>query len=179
MNDTLKTVCFVIALLSALFEANSTLNPVNGGIKIELDNATASTVNFTVTNDYVANSSVIYPVSAHTTNVVSVGSETNNGFYDVTVTANADSAFVRRFLGRVETYVAPVVSGGDMLADGTFQFSFSGPAGQPYRVLATTNLLDAASWVTVLSGIFGPQSAVFAETNVSSPPARFYRLASP
>jgi hypothetical protein len=66
-----------------------------------------------------------------------------------------------------------------MLADGTFQFTFSGPAGQPYRILATTNLQDTASWVAVLSGIFGAQPAVFIESNVSSRPARFYRLASP
>jgi phospholipase C len=160
-------------------EAISILNPVNGGIKIELDNATASTVTFSVTNGYAANGSAIYPVPAHTTNVLSVGSETNNGFYDITVNASADSLFLRRFLGRVETYVAPVVSGGKMLADGTFQFSFSGPAGQPYRVLATTNLLDVVSWVVVRSGTFGTQPVVFTETNVASLPARFYRLASP
>jgi phospholipase C len=159
-------------------EAASLLNPVNGGIKIELDNATASTVTFTITNGYTSGS-VAYPVSAHTTNLVNVGSETNNGFYDVTVTASADSAFLRRFLGRVETYVAPFVSGGDLLPDGTFQFSFSAPAGQPYRILATTNLLDPASWVAILSGTFGPQPVLFTESNMSSRPARFYRLASP
>jgi hypothetical protein len=159
-------------------EAASILNPVNGGIKIELDNATASTVTFTVTNGYTSGSAA-YPVTSHTTNILNVGSETNNGFYDITVTASADSVFMRRFLGRVETYVAPVVSGGKMLADGTFQFTFSGPAGQPYRILATTNLQDAASWVAVLSGLFGAQPAVFTESNVSSRPARFYRLASP
>ena len=98
---------------------------------------------------------------------------------DDTFTATADNSFLRRFLGRVETYVPPVVSGGKLLADGAFQFSFSGPAGQPYRVLATTNLPDAASWVAILSGIFGPQPVLFTETNVSSRPARFYRLSSP
>ena len=158
-------------------EAVSIFNPVNGGIKIELDNATASTVTFALTNGYIAGSAS-YPVPAHTTNLVNVGSETNNSFYDVTVTASADSLFLRRFLGRVETYVPPTVSAGKVLADGAFQFSFSGPAGQPYHVLANTNLLDSASWTAILSGIFGPQPAIFIETNASRP-ARFYRLASP
>ena len=154
-------------------------NPVNGGIKIELDNPSSSSVTFVLTNGYAANGSASHPVPAHSTNVVNVGSETNNGFYDVTVTASADSLFVRRFLGRVETYVPPTVSGGKLLADGIFQFSFSGPSGQPYKVLATTNLVDAASWVVVLSGTFGTQPALFTETNVFAGPARFYRLASP
>jgi phospholipase C len=159
-------------------EAVSVLNPVNGGIKIEMDNATAASVTFTLTNGYAGTSST-YPVAAHTTNLVNVGSETNNGFYDVTVTASMDSLFVRRFLGRVETYTAPSVSPAKLLASGALQFSFSGPAGQPYRVLATTNLMDSASWATLASGIFGSQPISFTETNLYARPARFYRLASP
>ena len=159
-------------------EAVSILNPVNGGIKLELANASSATVSFTVTNGY-ALSSASYNVPAHTTNVVNVGSETNNGFYDVTVTASADSAFVRRFLGRVETFAPPTLTGGSLAANNTFQFSFSGPASQPYHVLATTNLLDPASWVAVQSGVFETQPGVFTETNVFAHSARFYRLASP
>ncbi|HXU79142.1 MAG TPA: phospholipase C, phosphocholine-specific, partial [Methylomirabilota bacterium] len=71
-------------------EARSILNPANAGIGIELENASSSAVTFVVTNGYALNSSLSYPVPAHTTNVVNVGSETNNGFYDVTVTASAD-----------------------------------------------------------------------------------------
>jgi len=95
------------------------------------------------------------------------------------VTASADVAFIRRFLGRVEAFAPPTVSGGRMMPNGAFQFSFNGPASQPYRVLATTNLSDAASWVVVMSGSFGSQAGVFTETNVFSPSARFYRLVSP
>jgi phospholipase C len=160
-------------------EAVSILNPVNGGLKIELDNATASTVTFAVTNGYVANSSVNYNVPAHGTNVVNVGSETNNGFYDVTVTASADAAFVRRFLGRVETYVPPTLFGSEVLTNGALEFSFSGPLGQPYHVLATTNLFDPASWVVVLAGNFGPEPTVYTEANVLTRPVRFYRAVSP
>ncbi len=160
-------------------EAFSILNPVNAGVRIELDNATASTVTFAVTNGYAANSSVNYNLPAHTTNVVNVGSETNNGFYDITVTASADAAFVRRFLGRVETYIPPRLFGGTLQTNGTIQFSFSGPLGQPYHVMATTNIFDPASWVAVLSGNFGPEPTVYTEAIILAEPARFYRAVSP
>ncbi len=84
-------------------EAAGWLNPSTGGLEVTLANATASPVTFTVTNGYVANGQTNYTVPANTTNVVSAGSETNNGFYDLTVTASADNLFLRRFLGRVET----------------------------------------------------------------------------
>ena len=84
-------------------EAVSSLNPSTGGIEVTLANATASPVTFTITNGYVANGLTTYTVPAGTTTVISGGSETNNGFYDLTVTASADSLFLRRFLGRVET----------------------------------------------------------------------------
>src|SRR5438046_229601 len=95
-------------------ETVSIFNPVNDRIKIELDNATTSTVTFTLTNDYTAESAS-YPVPAHTTNLVNVGSETNNSFYDVTVTASADNLFLKRFLGRIKTYVPPTISANKML----------------------------------------------------------------
>ncbi len=160
-------------------EALSVLDPVNGGLKLQLMNMSASAVTFTVTNGYFANSSAAFNLSAHTTNLVNVGSETNAGFYDVTVTASADSAFVRRFLGRVELYAAPTVTPGSLLANGSFQFTFSGPAGQPFSVLAATNLLPSASWVTVSSGTFTTVPAVYTESGIYARSGRFYRVTSP
>jgi len=84
-------------------ESVAYLNPGTGGLEVTLANATASPVMFTVTNGYFANSLTNYTVPANTTNVVSAGSETNTGFYDLTVTASADNLFLRRFLGREET----------------------------------------------------------------------------
>jgi phospholipase C len=160
-------------------EAVSLLNPVNGGIKISLANSSSSSVTFAVTNGYLRNGSANYVVPAHTTNLVNVGSETNNGFYDITVTASTDAAFIRGFLGRVETYVPPVLSGGKLLTNGTFQFSFSGPLAQPYHVMATTNLSNPAAWISVQSGNFGTEPTVYTEPNISTPAARFYRVVSP
>ncbi|HVU99906.1 MAG TPA: alkaline phosphatase family protein, partial [Verrucomicrobiae bacterium] len=335
-----------VTLDALKIEAVSYVNPGNAGIKIELVNSSVATVAFTVTNGYTISSGT-YVVPAHSTGIISPGSESNDGYYDVTVTASADPGFVRRFMGRVETvapgdslvssknpcdvgdsvtftftahgygtpsgtvqfsangaptgspeplvngtasftipsfgcdnasiaavysgdlfntattntllqvvstpppvitlngsdpmtnwlgtpfldpgataenlcaeplpvttnqvvnssiagqysvqYIAgnpgllatntrtvwvvqeipPTVSAGQMLESGQFQFSFSGPATQPYRVLATTTLMDSDSWIEVASGAFGDQAAVFTETNVPAQSARFYRLVSP
>ena len=84
-------------------EATGFINPVIGGIKILLANTSASAVTFTVTNAYVAGGLVSISVPANSTNIFNVSSETNGGFYDVTVTASADAFFLRRFMGRVES----------------------------------------------------------------------------
>ncbi|EEF57643.1 phosphocholine-specific phospholipase C [Pedosphaera parvula] len=160
-------------------EAVSVLNPANAGIKIALANSSSTAVTFTVTNGYVVAGSANYIVPAHTTNLINVGSETNNGFYDITVKASADAAFVRRFLGRVEAYVTPMVSGGKLLTNGAFQFSFSGPLAQPFHVMATTNLSNPSSWVSVMSGTFGTDPVTYTETNPSAQSARFYHVVSP
>jgi phospholipase C len=160
-------------------EAVAVLNPSNRGITIQLINFSSSSVTFSVTNGYVAASSVNYSVPAHTTNFVNVGSETNNGDYDVTVKSTADSLFLRRFLGRVEAYTPPTLSGGMVTTNGAFRFSFSGPSGQPYHVLMTTGLEEPANWEPVLSGIFSADPVFYTEENPASEAARFYRVVSP
>jgi phospholipase C len=160
-------------------EAVAVLNPVNRGVGIQLQNSSSAAVTFVLTNGYSVNGSNSYLLAAHSTNLVNAGSETNNGFYDMTVTASADAAFVRRFLGRVEAYTLPRVTSQSVAADGSFQVSFTGPAGQPYRLLATTNLLDAAGWVSLAASTFGTEPVVYTDSNASSRPMRFYRVSSP
>jgi Flp pilus assembly protein TadG len=79
----------------------------------------------------------------------------------------------------VVTPVPPVISSEVMLSGNNFQLTFSGPEGQPYRVLATTDLTQPDSWSVIGTGVFGTDPAVFTDTNVLSQPARFYRVASP
>jgi hypothetical protein len=162
-------------------EAISILSPTNGSIAIALENLSSSAVTFSLTNGYTT-STGSYSVPAHSTNVVNVGSETNNGLYDVTITASADSTFVRRFLGRVETiaFVAPTIFFNPTPINNNFQFNFSGPAGQPYRVLVTTNLTAGSNWQVISTGIFGNTTANFTEaSSITSQPVRFYRVVSP
>ena len=162
-------------------EAISILSPTNGGIAIALENFSSSAVTFGVTNGYTTQTGS-YSVPAHSTNVVNVGSETNNGLYDVTITSSADSAFARRFLGRVEVIpiVAPSVFFNPTAVNTNFQFNFSGLTGQSYRVLVTTNLAAGSSWQVISAGIFGNATTNFTETNsITSQPMHFYRVVSP
>jgi len=57
--------------------------------------------------------------------------------------------------------------------------TISGPAGQPYEVMTTTNLAQPGSWTVISTGVFGAVPAVFTDTNVHSQPVRFYRGVSP
>jgi O-acetylhomoserine/O-acetylserine sulfhydrylase-like pyridoxal-dependent enzyme len=66
-----------------------------------------------------------------------------------------------------------------MLSGGNFQLTISGPAGQPYEVMTTTNLAQPGSWTVTSTGVFGAVPAVFTGTNVRSQPVRFYRGVSP
>lgn len=75
--------------------------------------------------------------------------------------------------------VPPVISGGTMLNGGNFQLTFSGPEGQPYKVMTTTDLTQSGSWTMISTDVFGAVPAVFTDTNAPGQPARFYRAVSP
>jgi phospholipase C len=165
-------------------EAVSILNPTNGGCAIALQNPSTSSKTFSLTNGYTSQIAT-YVVSSHSTNVVNIGSETNNGLYDVTVTSTADALFLRRFLGRAEIVPAVVVRPPTVLfnptvASGNFRFSFTGPSGESYKVLMTTNVADIGSWQVASYGIFGNGAGTFTETNsIGNDQTRFYRMVSP
>ncbi len=64
-------------------------------------------------------------------------------------------------------------------AGGTFQLSFSGPAGNNYRVWASTNLA-LATWTLLTNGLFGVSgTATFIDTTATNYPVRFYRISVP
>ncbi len=74
--------------------------------------------------------------------------------------------------------IAPIVSVPEPPVDGQFRFSFSGPSGQTYRVLASTDLTaPLADWIVLTNGTFGAVPVAFIDTTAL--PQRFYRLTSP
>ena len=63
---------------------------------------------------------------------------------------------------------------------GHFQLTFSGPVGQTYEVLATTDLAQPQSaWIVVASGVFGGTKVVFTDANTAAYPGRYYVVKSP
>jgi Carbohydrate esterase, sialic acid-specific acetylesterase/Bacterial Ig-like domain (group 3) len=81
--------------------------------------------------------------------------------------------------GQTVNYAPPTISGSTSLAGGGFQMTFSGPAGQTYQVLSSTNMaLPLASWTPVASGTFAGSAVTY--TNAAPTDAqRFYRVKSP
>jgi hypothetical protein len=73
--------------------------------------------------------------------------------------------------------LTPALSGISRAA-GAAQLSFSGPAGQNYKVLATDDLtLPLNQWTVLTSGTFGTDPVTFMDSSVHQ--RRFYRIVSP
>jgi hypothetical protein len=74
----------------------------------------------------------------------------------------------------------PAISGGVVASGGNFNLTFSGPEGQPYKIVMSSDLSQPVdAWQPVASGMFGSVPVVFADTNVASQTLRFYRVVSP
>ncbi len=86
-----------------LVEVTSGIDPNGGVLTVAMQNLTASTVVFTVTNEYPTGGPWTYNVPAGTivTDTFPVVAN-NSGWYDLTATASNDSLFVRRLAGHIE-----------------------------------------------------------------------------
>jgi hypothetical protein len=77
---------------------------------------------------------------------------------------------------------APTLSGYGPLSGASFPLTFSGPSGQSYQVLSSTNVtLPLASWTVLKSGTFGvggPTSTNYTDTSATNK-QQFYRIQSP
>jgi hypothetical protein len=82
-------------------------------------------------------------------------------------------------LSVVQVAIPPVLSGIVTLRGTSFSMSFSGPSGQGYTVLMTTNLaLPLARWTSLTNGTFGASPVGFTDTGATNA-ARFYCIESP
>jgi len=76
--------------------------------------------------------------------------------------------------------VPPALSGATLLGGGGFQLTFSGPGGQTYEVLTSTNLLLAmTNWTVLTNGTFGASPVTVTNSVAPGSPAGYYRIASP
>ena len=78
------------------------------------------------------------------------------------------------------TAPAPAIEGLQSSTGDGFGFWFSGPAGESYSVLASTNLsLPADEWTMVHAGTFGFVPVLFSWTNLLNDARRFFRISLP
>jgi hypothetical protein len=74
---------------------------------------------------------------------------------------------------------APVLSGFGAKSGSSIPLTFSGPSGQTYKVLASTNVaLPISSWMQLSSGTFGASPVTYTDTSATNG-QRFYRITSP
>ena len=77
----------------------------------------------------------------------------------------------------------PVLTGGKILAGGTFQMSFTAPGGLSFAVLSTTNLaLSLEKWTVVGAASETPPASgqyQFTDLSTTSSVSRFYRVSTP
>ncbi len=117
---------------------------------------------------------------ASTANPLPTGTLTQTTEYQAVVqsgvcgTANSSVATVN-----VNALVAPSLTGALILNATTIQLTFSGPQGQSYEVLESSDLLQPVSrWNVLTTGTFGAGAATYNDTNATDQ-ARFYRITSP
>ena len=102
------------------------------------------------------------------------------GSYSVLVTGSGGSvtSIVAQLTVTNQALVPPTMQGGQVVAK-TFKFSFSGPAGQTYRVLAASDLTAPVNtWTVLTNGTFTADPVVFVDPSATLP-QRFYNIASP
>lgn len=74
--------------------------------------------------------------------------------------------------------VPPTLRINGSLSSGSFPLMFSGPNGQPYEVLTSTDVsLPLASWTLLMNGTFGAAPVAYTDTTATNS-ARFYRVVS-
>jgi len=153
------------------FEITSLINPATESLTLGLMNASASPVNFTVNDSRYAGTNWIFNVApaSFTSNTFFV--LTNNGWYDLTVTADADTNFVRYLAGHVENgsfsfTEFPAIVGNTLVAStNTLTDPTNPPISSIYDVINQTiaqNLLATAStnFLPLNIGCFGTNCAL-------------------
>jgi autotransporter-associated beta strand protein len=79
----------------------------------------------------------------------------------------------------VKAAIPPVLSGYGPLSGSSFPLTFSGPSGQTYKVLMSTNVaLPLPSWTVLTSDTFGASPVTYTDTGATNV-HRFYRITSP
>jgi autotransporter-associated beta strand protein len=162
----------------------SSANPATVGTAVTIT-ATVQTNSVTAAN---ATGFVLFSVDGGTPLVVPVvggsasfaTSALGIGVHPVNAVYSGNAKYLESGVGLLQTNtvavtVPPTVNSVVLTSGGGFQMAFTGPSGQTYQVLTSTNLIN---WSPVANGTFTGSPVTF--TNATPNDAqRFYRLQSP
>jgi hypothetical protein len=132
--------------------------------------------------DWSGENPVIYATTAEAnTNRLIRIVDTNSAATAATLAmAPTNTAFRSLAFAPVNSLVRPTILSQAVLGDGSFQMTFSAPAGQSFKVAATANLTQpVASWTILTNGVFGLIPVTYADTGAIGQSQRFYLVISP
>jgi hypothetical protein len=159
-------------------------------------NTTASpgdTARFTVTADgaaplsyqWLKNGTPLIDDGVHITGATSASLTVNDaqcadcGNYQVIVT-NAVGAATSLAATLTVIGCPPLISGHELLGDGSFKLTFTGPNGQGYSVWWSTDVtVPFYSWNYLTGGSFGPGPDTCTDTGAIGQPTRYYIIQYP
>ncbi|HYG23973.1 MAG TPA: pectinesterase family protein [Verrucomicrobiae bacterium] len=122
------------------------------------------------------------PGGTNETLVIPNAQMTDSGLYSLRVTNSLGYAISDAASVSVGTGVSPMISNMTRLSDGNVAFSFSGAAGQPYRLWASSDLLAtpvANTWTLLSSGAFDGSAVPYTDSIATNHPQRFYIITVP
>ena len=97
----------------------------------------------------------------------------------ITLLGNASSQINALQVRDITGINTPLAIGSVTFSVRTFNLNFTGPSGQAWQVLASTNLLlPLADWSVLTNGVFGPFSTNFTDLAASNK-QEFYQVISP
>lgn len=104
------------------------------------------------------------------------------GTYSVRVTNDLGFVISDNAVLTLAAAVPPTVSNPVKLGNGSFEFTFSGASGQPYRVWGSADLSLApvpSTWTLLGSGTFGASPVTFTDAAAAALPLRYYIITVP
>jgi len=155
-----------------LVQANFNLDLNDGGITVNLQNLSSSTVTFNLTNSYQPGGPYTYSVPARSSVTGIFLPITNQaGLYDLTATTGSYPAFRRRFSGQINTTL-PLLRATS--ANGNLILSFPAWATNFFTLESTTDL-TSGSWNPVNTSAMATSNRMVLSVPFDSPPS-FFRL---
>jgi phospholipase C len=157
-------------------EVASLIDPTAGCIGLDLLNSSGGAVNFTVTDNLNSGMPSNFTLSAASvTNCAFFAVTNNNGWYDLTVTADADTNFLRHLAGHIETGAfsfteLPVIVGNILQVSTNTNMGSTNSAGSTSSTnsIASTNSTPPVigSIQDLVNALIAENSLAIADTNV-------------
>ena len=149
----------------------ATVNASQAGVTYSVTSNPGSTYAWTVPSD-----ALITAGQGSSSITVTFGAASGS----VTVTESSASGCPAAPVSLAVIVLQPPVIGSQSIVGGNFQMTFSGPSGQTWKVMTSTNVtLPFADWTLLSNGTFAASPVTVTDLNGTSQPGLFYRVVSP